>query len=232
MGSESLRTEYVLVSTVKKIVRSPGATSMRVKERNRIKRMEEKKRNGHKNIFNSDLHSTNENVPENVPQQINPFTLRKEEDSCDLTMSIPFLHSEHAHKGDDNSHTVSSNSSSSSSSSSTTNMNIIINANNKLNTNATTNQSEAVESVALASLSSVVSLLVPSADGWTVHTGAGNTAILDPFPPLFNPQTPMPRTLSLSPSFLILKNTRIPCTGPGTLSSSHSSGMYVPLFYL
>lgn len=219
MGSESLRTEYVLVSTVKKIVRSPGVTGIRIKERNRIKRMEEKKRNEHRSIFKSDVCSRNKIVLENALEQINPFISRKEEDFCNLTMSIPFLHSEHTDKGGDNSNKVSS-----SSSSSTSDVNIDINANNKLNTNATSNQIEGVESVAMASLSSVVSFLLPSADGWTVHTGAGNSAILDPFPPLFNPLTPMPR--NLSPSFLILKNTRIPCTGPGFPSSGHSSGMY------
>ena len=231
VGSESLRTEYVLVSTLKKIVRSPGVTSMRIKERNRIKRMEEIKRNGNRNIFMNDVCYRNENVLENVLEQNNPFTSIKE-DICNLTMPIPFLHSEHTHKGDNNSHTVSSSNSSSSSSSSNSsssssisNMNVDININNKLNTSTTSNQNEVVESVALASLTSVVSLLTPSPDGWTVHTGAGNTAILDPFPPLFNPLTPMPR--NMSPSFLMLKNTRIPCAGPRSPSSGHSSGMHV-----
>ena len=135
-------------------------------------------------------------------------------------MSVPFLHSEHTQRSDDNNHTVSS-----SSSSSTNNRNMNINIINKLNTNTTSDSKEIVESVALASISTLVSQLVPTSDGWTVHTGAGNTAILEPFPPLFYSPTPVSRNASLS--FLMLKNTRIPCSGPGSPSSGHSCGMYV-----
>ena len=229
MGSESLRAEYVYINTVKKLVRSPSLNNMRMKERNRLKRLEEKKRSNSQNVFRKVTGTQSKN--ENVLEEINHFPSMKKEGLRSLSMSIPFLHSQHLHKSDGSGHTVSNTitSSSSSSSSRTNNLNndINISINKKLNINTTSEQKEKelVESVALASIASAVSRIVPSADGWTVHTGAGSAAILDPFPPLFSFPTLAPR--NTNSSYLTMKNTHIPCSGPGSPSSSHSSGTYV-----
>jgi hypothetical protein len=121
-----------------------------MKERSRIKRLEEKRRNMNEIVCMkvSDAQSRNENVLE----EMNHFSSMKEEGLCSLSMSIPFLHSQHLHKSDSSGQTVSSDNtpissssgSSSSSSGRTNNLknNINISINNKSNANTTCEQKE------------------------------------------------------------------------------------------
>ena len=120
------------------------------------------------------------------------------------------------------------------------------NTNNSSNNNNTHNISPAstdratltLESSTLNSIYAFSAALSPCSDGWTPLNrgqdgdgkGGKNPTPFGPIRPLFYP--PQREEDNSPSSYLILKNTQIPCSGPGHPISPHNSGaILVFLFY-
>ena len=239
VGSDSMRTRQVLVSTVREIVRSPGVQYLRNKERERMKRRE-KAKNSHKN---KNVNSKNENF--HVIDNSDTERGSNEFEDFKLTLSIPFLHSQEKCEDTNGVDSIVSDNNSCNNNRNNYNdnhdgNNDIRNDNdrdkNKINSNNNNGnnsysskgtRTSHLERTALHSTLNTISALAPTSDGWTVH-GAPKTVPPGPFLPLFC----APEKDTREPSFFAVKKNEIPCSGPGSPIPNRSSGKQKTVHYL
>ena len=237
MGNDSMRTRQALVSTVREIVRSPGVQYLRHKERERVKKREKAKRRfsitknpDPSSLENKNLNSKKENF--NFVDNSDDESGGNNFENFKLTLSVPFLHSQEKYVDDvcsDNNGTDNTNNDDINTDGNEIMKNghdersgIKIDNSNDSNNNDSNenNRISHLERAALHCITNTISSLAPTSDGWTTHSGAPKPFPPGPFLPLFC----LPEKDTKESTFLTVKKSEIPCSGPGSPIPNRSSG--------